>query len=105
VKVIFFFHLVCFGWLIFRAASLNQAVNMLMSLFSGFQFPPIDKFGRLLFFIAPLLVVEALQYRKDDLLAMLKLRPDVQIVSYLVMLYYLLFLGVTTSEEFVYFQF
>jgi len=78
---------------------------MLMSLFSGFQFPPIDKFGRLLFFIAPLLVVEALQYRKDDLLAMLKLRPDVQIVSYLVMLYYLLFLGVTTSEEFVYFQF
>ncbi len=104
-KVIFFFHLVCFGWLIFRASSLNQAVSLVIYLFSGLQFPPIGELGRLLFLIAPLFAVGILQYKRCDLLAMMKLRPAVQIVSYLVMLYYLLLLGVRTSEEFVYFQF
>lgn len=109
VKIVFFFHLVCLGWLFFRAESLTQALHMIQALAFNFRLDSIfslsDVLKSLIFFTFLLIIAQIYEYRKNDLLAIFQLRPAVQMAAYLVILYAILLLGVTTGEEFIYFQF
>lgn len=109
VQIIFFFNVVSLGWLFFRAQSLSQAASMLGGLFSGFgaMLDPaaISSAVKLLFFIALLLAIQVVQCLRKDLFVVLKLRAGWQVCIYLAIAYSLLLFGVTTSEEFIYFQF
>ena len=61
--------------------------------------------GLFLFFIALLLIVQIIQHRKNDLLAIYKLHPAVKAVFYIICYFLILLYGVTSAQEFIYFQF
>jgi len=108
VRVIFFFHLICLGWIIFRAQSMEQALNMLDGLLFNFSLQTswiTHTVSRLLLFGLLLLGVQIFQYTKKNLMAVFKLNPAFQFFLYLSMLYSMLLLGVKNIEQFIYFQF
>ena len=109
LRIVFFFNLVCLGWLFFRADSLTQAFSMLGSLFCNFQFSlsslTVSILVKTLFFTAILLVVNIWQYKRDDLFVIFRAKPLFQVSLYLIIFYSLLLFRVVTSESFIYFQF
>ncbi len=109
LKGIFFFHLVCIGWIFFRAKTLTQALDMLKSVVFNFNVPAVLDLGQvrnsLIGFLALLLLVQIYEYSKKNLFAVFRLKPAIQISFYLALFYSILILGVTTGEKFIYFQF
>lgn len=109
IKGVVFFHLVCIGWLIFRAASIGRAMDMFYALFSNFNIsgaaaliPIIKRFVTL---TGVLLAVQSYQYVKNDLLALFKLKPAFRGIAFFIMFIALLYFGVREPVEFIYFQF
>jgi len=76
LRIVFFFQLVCLGWLIFRAQSLTQIRNMLHDLFFNFQLVRgigLEWLGlKVIFFTGLLIIVQCFQYWKNDLLVIYK---------------------------------
>ena len=109
VKVVFFFHFTCLGWLIFRAQSVRQAVSMLSSMVLNFQFihePQIHHmFFRIIFLVWILVMIQLFQYKRNDLMVIFTTRPIIRAVFYYVCFYLLTIFGYTTAKEFIYFQF
>ncbi len=109
LRMILFFHLTCFGWLLFRAESLPQIAGMAGVLLSGlhpgayvgWQF---DLF-RMGIYLAVLLFVELWQYRSANLEIPRTWPAPARIVFYLVLACSILILGVDKPEYFIYFQF
>ncbi len=99
------FHLTCYGWLLFRASSLDQIRNMTGSFFQS----PVwhsDLAWRLLPFALPLIVVQSVQYAtgKLDFLDWKWCPPEARAVVYAALLYFVLFRG-GLPQSFIYFQF
>lgn len=108
IKIIFFFHLVCLGWLFFRAESFAQIVQMLNSFIQHFHI--MDNIigsmsANLCFYILILVIVQWFQYRKNDLMLIFRLSKPAKVIFYLVCFYSLMLYGVTGAKEFIYFQF
>jgi alginate O-acetyltransferase complex protein AlgI len=105
LHVIGFFHLVCLGWLFFRAQSVTQAVHMLSAVLFNFHLSwPAGT--RLLFeILVPLFIVEQVQLAGDDALAPLRLQPALRAALYVSGFYLLIIYGAYASKEFIYFQF
>lgn len=110
VRILFFFHLTCLGWLFFRAGSFAQIADMFHALLRIF-FRPIatgsfkNETGSVLFFIAFLMVVQALQFLKKDLMAVLKLPAFARAGFYVLIFYSMVIWGTSSAKEFIYFQF
>tara|TARA_B100000315_G_scaffold197113_1_gene188436 strand:+ start:805 stop:2142 length:1338 start_codon:yes stop_codon:yes gene_type:complete len=106
LKIIIFYHLVCIGWLIFRADSIAQAYQMFFSLFNDFEFS-LKGVGlkTMIYYLWILLPIQIFQYWKNDYFVVFSFKPIIQILLYLVMFYSLLLLGVTDYDPFIYFQF
>lgn len=115
LRIIFFFHLVCAGWLIFKANSFNQAGQMLSALAGSFSLTAFisgRRFSLLLFLSLIVFAVDYLQYRRNDTqaLQMLSVRGKVllgTVVAYLVA-YTLIFggiYGLPVDQKFIYFKF
>jgi len=112
--IAFTFHLVCIGWLLFRAPSLEQAVAMAGALFGDLTFTTragLDALG-VLFFVGPLLVMQAFQYRTGDLSCFLRWQPTRRVAFVLAcgfLMFYVVLLGreagIGGGNEFIYFQF
>lgn len=109
LKILFFFHLVCLGWLFFRANSSLQIKDMLQGIM--FNFIPAKGVFMLYncisigFFIFVLLFIQIIQYWKNDLMAVLKLNISSKGIIYFILIYLLLIFGVEGGKEFIYFQF
>jgi D-alanyl-lipoteichoic acid acyltransferase DltB (MBOAT superfamily) len=109
VKVVFFFHLICVSWILFRARSLTQAYGMFVSLAANFDIAGSPGLWRtvlstvLLLWL--LLLVQCFQYRKDDLMAVFRWPPLARGVYYFILYYSLVVYGVQGAYEFIYFQF
>jgi len=102
------FHLTCYGWLVFRAASLRQLVSLTRSLVFGFQPRAIDVGGLLvplLLFTVPLLAVHAVEAHADDLLAVPRLRLPLRYTIYAATFYLIFLFGNFGGADFIYFQF
>ena len=109
LRVAFFFHLICIGWLLFRAKSVGQVGQMLTSLCfnlsaSGFAAaqPTFVALGFLLWF---LLLIQVFQYRTNDPLFVLKLPAWVRGVVYLILILTMIVAGVQGGQDFIYRQF
>ncbi len=113
-QIMFFFHLMCLGWLIFRAQSTSQICSMLHSLFVNFLIP-ID-FSRqvfsLLYFVSFLIAIQIVQYFRNDLLFIMKERLHVKMAFVVIIVclsFYVIIFGKNSSigggSEFIYFQF
>jgi len=109
VKILVTFHLVCLGWLFFRADSLTHAVGMLEALVSRWGGDPFASTcsGLILFYISPWMLYEAWveRDRGRDLTALTKTHwvPRAFAYSYLVLM--LLYFHSPEQNEFIYFQF
>jgi len=108
VKILFFFHIICLGLLIFRAQSMTQAVSMIQSLVFDLKFNQAEASNiglGIISFVWILIMVQLLQFKTKDSMAVLKLHPVVRAIFYCVCLFLLLVYGATEGNEFIYFQF
>ena len=108
IKVVLMFQLTCLGWLIFRADSVGQLKDMVNSLFFNFgsysQKAPYLA-CQILFYSWMLLLVQAVQKRRNNLFPFMESRGLWPWVVYVLMYYMLLFWGEFGGQEFIYFQF
>src|SRR5262249_40593452 len=61
------FHMVCFGWLLFRAQSLAQVGGMLWAIVDRAAIPQASYLLPVLILVVPLLLYQAMQYLSKDL--------------------------------------
>jgi len=103
-KVIFCFHLVCFGWLLFRVESISQVVPMaqgIVDIFGG----TLQPFADVLPYVFFMLMIQSYERHKDDLLAVYKLPWLVKGTVYFLIAVQLIVWGAYGEEDFIYFQF
>jgi hypothetical protein len=109
VKVVVFFHVICYGWILFRAQSLEQIAAMTrVLLFSGFNLSAVQMwnlFSGFIFYIWFLMAVQIYQYVKNDLMAVYKSHWLARGLFYYLCIMMILIYGVTDAKDFIYFQF
>ncbi|MBW9263470.1 MAG: MBOAT family protein [Candidatus Thiodiazotropha sp. (ex. Lucinisca nassula)] len=105
--VVILFHLTCISWLLFRAESMQQVVDMVYLLATDYRITDYSIYvlGNILFFVVPLMFFEYVTERKNDLLYLVSANPAIQYVSYLYMVLMLLFFVPLQKQVFIYFQF
>jgi len=105
-RVLVTFHLVCFGWLLFRSETVAQLGRYLVLLSgpleAGLALAWLLPFAVL---VAPLLLVEIAQARSGDLAAPLGWRLPLRVATYTALLFIFVTLGEDGGQPFVYFQF
>ncbi|WP_339135052.1 MAG: MBOAT family O-acyltransferase [Candidatus Electrothrix sp. GW3-4] len=108
LKTIFFFHLIVISWYFFRANSFEQVLVIFNALLTDFH---LDFAGntlliqKVLFYISPVLLMQALRYYLDDQLVIFRLPIPVRALIYSIAFYLVVIFGVTHAHEFIYFQF
>ena len=109
VKALVTFNLVSLGWLIFRAESFGQLWSMLHSLI--FKFELVNGIGvrvillRMFALVWLMFLIDALQFRKNDLFIILKRPVFIRFALYLLMLSLMYIYGDFGEKEFIYLQF
>jgi D-alanyl-lipoteichoic acid acyltransferase DltB (MBOAT superfamily) len=105
VRILMMFLLTCFGWLIFRSQTLEQAATML----SNFSFTPstqtLGLWADLMIYSLPVAVTQLLQQWRGDLLLLARLPAIPRLVLYATALALIVILGVRETNEFIYVQF
>ena len=106
MSVVLMFHATCLGWLLFRAESLQQAADLLQRIFGSLVLgdSALANLGTLLGYVSILLIVQALQALRQDLLVLKGIPLPLKGMAY-GMLFYLTVLHGGTSNSFIYFQF
>jgi alginate O-acetyltransferase complex protein AlgI len=102
------FHFTCYGWLIFRAPSLDKLGGMTRSLFLDFRPSTADVTGilvPLLLYTTPLLAVHLVEAWADDVLVVPKIPVGVRYTIYVATLYLIVLFGNFGGSDFIYFQF
>jgi D-alanyl-lipoteichoic acid acyltransferase DltB (MBOAT superfamily) len=101
------FQVTCYGWLIFRAQSVEQIVDFTRRLFVGPAWGATtgSHLSSLLLIVTPLLLVHAYQARHDDELAVANLPRPLRYAIYGGVAYLVLLFGDFEGAEFIYFQF
>jgi alginate O-acetyltransferase complex protein AlgI len=109
IRIIFFFHLICLGWLFFRAQSFTQIVQMLQALFHLCH--PLEIKALLMGVVGImsiiwfLLVMQVFQFIKKDLVFIFKEHWLAQGLVYFMMIFLIFVFGAGGGKEFIYFQF
>jgi alginate O-acetyltransferase complex protein AlgI len=106
-KVIIMFHLVCIGWLFFRADNVGQVWGMIFVLFTQFKITPfaLYGFGMILFFAGPLFLYEALIEKCKNLLFIPQSNMFLQVGVYSYQSLMLMIFPPLIAQTFIYFQF
>ena len=107
LRIVAFFHVVCLGWLFFRAQTMGQVAAMLQALFFDFQISGIGiQYAMdILFFVVFLLVVQVCKERKADMYLVHRLPAPLRGTLYLIIVTSILLAGAKGGHEFIYFQF
>lgn len=96
------------SWYFFRANSFEQVLVIFNALLTDFH---LDFAGntlliqKVLFYISPVLLMQALRYYLDDQLVIFRLPIPVRALIYSIAFYLVVIFGVTHAHEFIYFQF
>jgi D-alanyl-lipoteichoic acid acyltransferase DltB (MBOAT superfamily) len=108
IVTVLMFHVTCLGWLIFRARSVSQIVQMVTLIATDLR-PSANTMASLVLpaagAIAPLLLVHAYQARKGSESAVLTLRWPIRYAVYGMVFYLVLLFGDFEGSQFIYFQF
>lgn len=114
---VFMFHAVLLGWVFFRCESLHDIGAYLSGVVRGWgSVVPASgggslstsdsaRLSSLLFFVAPLIVMETIQHRMRDLNAPTRWPLVVRVAFYALLLAGIVVFGARESVEFIYFQF
>ena len=107
IKALVMFHLVCIGWLMFRAESIPQAWMMLNKMVTDFHVTEFTWFslGMIGFYVVPLLMIELWIERSGDLLKLIKVHWVVRSSIYGYVVLMLVIFQPITPQQFIYFRF
>ena len=108
VRVVGFFHLVCLGWLIFRADSVAQAGSMLGGAVRNFALTLDDAKGHLQILLpaaALLVTIQWFQRNSDEECTLLRIPAPVRAFVYAGLILAFILFGVADGEAFIYFRF
>ncbi|MDO8281292.1 MAG: MBOAT family O-acyltransferase [Thermodesulfovibrionia bacterium] len=107
VSIVFMFHVTAVGFLLFRAESISQICSMLNSLIFNFRLADFSFItaGKIISFALLLLIVESIQFKKNDLMIVLQWNTLTRATFYFICFYLVIIFGVEGGKEFVYFQF
>jgi D-alanyl-lipoteichoic acid acyltransferase DltB (MBOAT superfamily) len=109
VKTVVFFHLVCYGWLMFRAVSVGQIgefTNILLFGWREISWPDLfSVMANLSFYLWILILVDMTRYFKGDVVAVYRMNAPVKTVFYAVCFILLIIFGESSAKPFIYFQF
>jgi D-alanyl-lipoteichoic acid acyltransferase DltB (MBOAT superfamily) len=107
IRVFLMFHLICIGWLIFRAETLGQAGRMLLAALTSPRWLPLEP--RLVLTIVVcasiLLIVQLAQAWKREPLIGFRLPVPLRAVAYAAVLLGIVIFGEANGRAFIYFQF
>jgi D-alanyl-lipoteichoic acid acyltransferase DltB (MBOAT superfamily) len=104
-RMVVTFHLVCLGWLLFRASSLEQAWGMLTAIAMRPAIPVATMLVPVLVCVLPLLVVQVVQYVTKDLEVVFQMPWFVRSTWYTFLFYAFVLGGELGGSQFIYFQF
>lgn len=104
-QTVFMFFLTMFGWLLFRCRTHDQIVHFVDKIGINFSPEALSMLLSCLAFIAPLLVVQSIQFARNDLAALTRLPAWALAILYATGLAAILLLGPREPVEFIYFQF
>jgi D-alanyl-lipoteichoic acid acyltransferase DltB (MBOAT superfamily) len=106
LRVFVMFQLTCYGWLLFRAASFTQIVNMTRALRHAFQNVDENLALRVAWLAGPLFLIESVQYVSQNrhLFEFKWILPELKTVCYSVLVYLIVFRA-AQPQAFIYFQF
>ncbi|MBN1687679.1 MAG: MBOAT family protein [Candidatus Omnitrophica bacterium] len=111
-RIFVFFHLVCLGWIFFRAENLLQAFEMFRSLLGirmkagmGVLTYSSEMLPTLIYYLWLLVFLQILCYRRHVHLAVWSLPVWAKSLIFIVMFYSLVAFGAPGGHEFIYFQF
>ncbi|MCH2170867.1 MBOAT family protein [Myxococcota bacterium] len=100
------FHLICLGWLIFRSEDLGQVAHLLTTLFTSFEIGSTgDWWLPLGLLIAPVLAMQILQARSDDLSVQFRWPMPARAALYVALFFAIVVYGEDFGAPFIYFQF
>ena len=107
LKITVIFHLVCIGWLMFRAENMGQVGTTLQRIVTNFHWTvaSIYTFRLMLFLAGPLLLFETWLEQKKNLLALLNVHWLVRGLVYSYLIWMLQVFPAEAAHEFIYFQF
>ncbi len=107
IKIITTFNFICFGWLIFRANSVEQAMFFLKQIFTSSSLAQIQihSLFSLIFFAGMLWILEFLVQNRDDLKSLNYYRPELAISFITCIWIGIYILAPSQGQNFIYFQF
>jgi D-alanyl-lipoteichoic acid acyltransferase DltB (MBOAT superfamily) len=105
VRVVATFHMICFGWLLFRAQSLGQVKGMLRAIIERPAIPAASYLLPVAVLVVPLLLYQALQYFSKDLDVIARTPWYVRSAFYTACFYAFVLGGEFGGSQFIYFQF
>lgn len=105
IRMFVTFHLVCIGWLLFRATSIEQAIGMLSAIVIHPTIPVAAVLVPVVLYITPLLIVQVMQYCSKDLEFVFRTPWYVRSVFYTGLFYAFVIAGEFGGGQFIYFQF
>ena len=109
VQIFLTFHIACVGWLIFRAPTLGQSLDMFLSLFTNFKLDLSllpQYIGIQVFFLVLILVtVQIFQERKNDALVVLTWPAYIRYPFMALLFILIIVFGDFGGRPFIYFQF
>jgi hypothetical protein len=105
VRVAATFHMICFGWLLFRAQSLGQVKGMLRAIIERPAIPAASYLLPVAVLVVPLLLYQAVQYFSKDLDVIARTPWYVRSVFYTACFYAFVLGGEFGGSQFIYFQF
>jgi alginate O-acetyltransferase complex protein AlgI len=105
LRIVVTFHLVCLGWLIFRAGSLEQAAGMLTAIVYRPAIPAAAYLAPVALIILPLLALQYIQHAARDLDVISRTPWYVRSAFYTACFYAIVLVGQFGGQQFIYFQF
>ena len=106
-KIFFFFNVIAFGWLFFRAQTKGQIPYLLEALLFHFRMDHQTLWLLVKVFLvaSPLLLIQMRQYKSKNLLYLFQLPWPIKTVIYVLLTYLTIRWGLLKPVEFIYFQF
>ena len=109
IQKLLFFHLICFGWMLFKTTSISQFSRLVESLLFNFHFHAFTAnwilIKQVLFYSAIPVVYQYLQYRKNLEQPLSEWPVGCRATAYLVLFYMTVIFGFSEAQSFIYFRF
>jgi D-alanyl-lipoteichoic acid acyltransferase DltB (MBOAT superfamily) len=103
------FHLVCFGWMLFRAENFEQFNYLIWQIFSNFHYTlDTDQtllLKKFLFYTTIPIIYQYLQYSKKRLCPVFDWPVAMRAIFYVLLFYMIVIFGFNNAQSFIYSQF